>query len=115
MVPSITAGQVRALAVTGNARSALLPDVPTAMEAGLKNYEATIWLGLMAPTGTPQPIIDRINAEIRNAQARPDVVAAYAKQGTVALDMSPAQFSDFVKADITKWAKVIQSANIKTN
>jgi len=115
MVPSITAGQVRALAVTGSARSALLPDVPTAMEAGLKDYEATIWLGLMAPTGTPQPIIDRINAEIRKAQARPDVVAAYAKQGTVALDMSPAQFSDFVKADITKWAKVIQSANIKTN
>lgn len=115
MAPSIAAGQVRALAVTGNSRSNLLPDVPTAKEAGLKDYDATIWLGLMAPAGTPQSIIDRISAEVRKAQARPEVIASYAKQGTVVLDMSPAQFGDFVRADIAKWAKVIHGANIKMN
>ncbi|MGN6097673.1 MAG: Bug family tripartite tricarboxylate transporter substrate binding protein [Bosea sp. (in: a-proteobacteria)] len=115
MAPSIAAGQVRALAVTGNSRSALLPDVPTAKEAGLKDYEATIWLGLMAPAGTPQSIIERISAEVRKVQARPEVITSYAKQGTVVLDMSPAQFGDFVRADIAKWAKVIHAANIKMN
>jgi tripartite-type tricarboxylate transporter receptor subunit TctC len=115
MAPTIAAGQVRALATTGAARSALLPDVPTATEAGLKDYEATIWLGLMAPTGTPQPIIDQLNAEIRKAQAKPEVTAAYAKQGTVAMDMSPAAFGEFIKADIAKWAKVIEAAQIKIN
>lgn len=115
MATSIAAGQVRALATTGSTRSALLPDVPTVAEAGLKDYEATIWLGFMAPAGTPQPIVDLLNAEIRKAQARPEVREAYAKQGTVAMDMSPAQFGDFIKADIAKWAKVIETGNIKVN
>ncbi|MBX9876600.1 MAG: tripartite tricarboxylate transporter substrate binding protein [Beijerinckiaceae bacterium] len=115
MAPSIAAGQVRALATTGATRSALLPDVPTAAEAGLKDYEATIWLGFMAPAGTPQPIVDLLNAEIRKAQARPDVKAAWAKQGTAGMDMTPAQFGDFIKADIAKWAKIIETANIKVN
>lgn len=115
MAPSIAAGQVRALATTGAARSALLPDVPTAAEAGLKDYQATIWLGFMAPAGTPQPVIDLLNTEIRKAQARPEVKAAYAKQGTLGMDMSPAQFGEFIKADIAKWAKIIETANIKVN
>ncbi len=113
--PSIAAGQVRALAVTGAARSALLPDVPTAAEAGLKGYEATIWLGLMAPAGTPQAIVDQLNAAVRAAQNRPEVKEAYARQGTVAMDMSPAQFGEFIKADIVKWARVIETAQIKVN
>lgn len=115
MAPSIAAGQVRALATTGARRSALLPDVPTATEAGLKGYEATIWLGFMAPAGTPQPVVDLLNAEIRKAQARPEVKAAWAKQGTAGMDMSPAQFGEFIKTDIAKWAKVIEAANIKVN
>ncbi len=115
MAPSIAAGQVRALATTGARRSALLPDVPTATEAGLKGYEATIWLGFMAPAGTPQSVVDLLNAEMRKAQARPEVKAAWAKQGTAGMDMSPAQFGEFIKADIAKWAKVIEAANIKVN
>lgn len=115
MAPTIAAGQVRALATTGASRSALLPDVPTAAEAGLKDYEATIWLGFMAPAGTPQPVIDLLNAEIRKAQARPEVKAEWAKQGTAAMEMTPAQFGEFIKADIAKWAKVIETANIKVN
>ena len=113
MAPSIAAGQVRALAVTGKTRSSLLPDVPTAEEAGLKGYDATIWLGLMAPTGTPKALIDRLNAEVRKAQAKADVKASYAQQGTVPLDMSPAEFEAYIKGDIEKWAKVIETANIK--
>ena len=115
MAPSIAAGQVRALAVTGKTRSSLLPDVPTAEEAGLKGYDATIWLGLMAPTGTPKTVIDRLNSEVRNAQAKPDVKASYAQQGTVPLDMSPTEFEAYIKGDIEKWAKVIEAANIKIN
>lgn len=115
MAPSIAAGQVRALAVTGKTRSSLLPDVPTAEEAGLKGYDATIWLGLMAPTGTPKALIDRLNAEVRKAQAKADVKTSYAQQGTVPLDMSPAEFEAYIKGDIEKWAKVIETANIKMN
>lgn len=115
MAPSIAAGQVRALAVTGKTRSSLLPDVPTAEEAGLKGYDATIWLGLMAPTGTPKALIDRLNAEVRKAQAKADVKASYAQQGTVPLDMSAAEFEAYIKGDIEKWAKVIEAANIKMN
>lgn len=115
MAPSIAAGQVRALAVTGKTRSSLLPDVPTAEEAGLKGYEATIWLGLMTPTNTPKALIDRLNSEVRKAQAKADVKASYAQQGTVPLDMSPTEFEAYIKGDIEKWAKVIEAANIKMN
>jgi tripartite-type tricarboxylate transporter receptor subunit TctC len=106
---------VRALATTGASRSALLPDVPTVAETGLKDFEATIWLGFMAPAGTPQAVIDRLNAEMRKVQARPEVKAEWARQGTVGIDMSPAQFGEFIKADIAKWARIIDTANIKVN
>ncbi|MFA6968046.1 Bug family tripartite tricarboxylate transporter substrate binding protein [Bosea sp. (in: a-proteobacteria)] len=115
MAPSIAAGQVRALATTGASRSALLPDVPTVAEAGLKDYEATIWLGFMAPAGTPQPVIDLLNGEMRKMQARPEVKAESAKQGVVGMDMSPAQFGEFIKTDVAKWARIIETANIKVN
>lgn len=115
MAPSIAAGQVRALATTGASRSALLPDVPTVAETGLKDYEATIWLGFMAPAGTPQPVIDLLNAEMRKMQARPEVKAESAKQGVMGMDMSPAQFGEFIKADVAKWARIIETANIKVN
>lgn len=115
MVPTVVGGQMRALAVTGKARSALLPDVPTAEEAGLKGYEATIWLGLMAPAATPRPIINLLNSEVRKVQAQPEMKELYAKQGTVALEMSPDEFGEYIKADIAKWAKVIETARIKVD
>ena len=74
MAPNVTAGQVRALATTGTKRSDVLPDVPTVTEAGVPGYEATIWLGLMAPAGTPKPIIDKLNAAVNEVVKRPDVV-----------------------------------------
>ncbi len=72
MAPNVGAGQVRALATTGKTRSNVLPDIPTAEEAGVPGYEATIWLGLMVPTGTPQPIIDKLNAALNELVKRPD-------------------------------------------
>lgn len=115
MAEAAKAGQVRALASTGLRRSSVTPDVPTVAESGVPGYEATIWLGLMAPAGTPQAIVDQLNAAVRAAQNRPEVKEAYAKQGTVAMDMSPAQFGEFIKADIVKWARVIETAQIKVN
>jgi tripartite-type tricarboxylate transporter receptor subunit TctC len=113
MAPTVQAGQVRALATTGDKRSAILPDLPTAKEAGLPSFEATIWLGLMAPTGTPQPIIDQINAEVRKFQDKPEIRDAWSKQGALAISLDPKQFGDYLKADIVKWKQVIDTAGIK--
>jgi tripartite-type tricarboxylate transporter receptor subunit TctC len=113
MKGNIDAGQVRALATTGDKRSAVLPDVPTADEAGVPGYQATIWLGIMAPAGTPKDIVERLNAEIGKIIARPAIRDAWNKQGAVPLTMTPAQFETYLKGDIDKWAKVIQQAGIK--
>lgn len=114
MKGNIEAGQVRALGTTGDKRSAVLPDVPTVSEAGVPGYEATIWLGIMAPKGTPQEIVDRLNGEIAKIIAKPAIREAWAKQGAVPMTMTPAQFDAFLKGDIDKWAKVIKQADIKT-
>ena len=113
MAPTVKDGQVRALGVTGKKRSHILPDVPTVDEAGVPGYEATIWLGIMAPKGTPQPIVDKLNAEINKVLNRADVKEAWAKQGVEPLVMSPAEFDKYLQADIEKWAKVVKEANIK--
>jgi tripartite-type tricarboxylate transporter receptor subunit TctC len=113
MKGNIDAGQVRALGTTGDKRSAVLPDVPTVSEAGVPGYETTIWLGIMVPKGTPQDIVDRLNAEITKIMAKPAIREAWAKQGAVPMTMSPAEFDAFLRRDIDKWAKVIQQAGIK--
>ena len=96
--PTVVGGQLRALGTTGKTRSRLLPDVPTIAEAGVPGYEATIWLGLMAPAGTPQPIVAKLNAEVNKVLTRPDVVEAWGKQGAVPIVMSPAEFDTFCAA-----------------
>jgi tripartite-type tricarboxylate transporter receptor subunit TctC len=111
--PTVESGQVRALGTTGRTRSALFPDLPTIAEAGVPGYEAIIWLGIMAPSGTPKPVVDKLNAEIGKMLDKSDVKAAWAKQGAVPMPMSPADFDTYVRADIGKWAKVIQDAGIK--
>ena len=111
--PTVQAGQVRALGTTGLKRSTVLPDVPTIAEAGLPGYEATIWLGIMAPTGTPAAIVDKLNGEINKVLKRPETREAWAKQGAEPLVMSPSEFDKYLRVDIDKWAKVIQTAGIK--
>ena len=113
MAPNVKAGQVRALATTGEKRSTVLPDVPTVAEAGVPGYETTIWLGIMAPKGTPQAIVDKLNAEIRKAINQPAVKEIWANQGAVPMVMSPAEFGAFLEKDIAKWANVVKTANIQ--
>jgi tripartite-type tricarboxylate transporter receptor subunit TctC len=113
MTENAKAGQVRAIATTGTKRSPLTPDVPTVTEAGVPGYEATIWLGVMAPKGTPQPVVDKLNAEINKVINLPDVKAAWTKQGANPLVMTPSEFDVYLGKDIEKWANVVKTANIK--
>ena len=106
MAPNVIAGQVRALATTGKKRSEVLPDVPTVTEAGVPGYEATIWLGLMAPAGTPKPIIDKLNAAVNEVVKRPDVIKLWAAQGALPMSMTPEEFDKYLRGDIVKWANV---------
>jgi tripartite-type tricarboxylate transporter receptor subunit TctC len=109
MAPMAKEGKVRALATTGLKRTG---DLPTVAEA-VPNYEATIWLGLMAPKGTPQAIVDKLNAEVRKIVALPDVKANWAKQGAEPMSMTPAEFSAFLNKDITKWGAIVKASGIK--
>jgi len=108
MAPNVNQGQVRALAITGSARSSVLPGVPTVAEAGLPGYEATIWLGLMAPTGTPKPVVDKLNAAVNAAIQRPEIVKLWAEQGASPMSMTPEEFDKYLRSDIVKWAEVVK-------
>jgi tripartite-type tricarboxylate transporter receptor subunit TctC len=113
MAPIARAAQVRALGTTGTKRSSVLPDVPTIAEAGVPGYEATIWLGLMAPAGTPQPIVDKLNAEVVKIINRADLQKMWADQGAVSMIMSPAEFDKYLRANIAKWAHVVEVSGAK--
>ena len=113
MTEQIKAGKVKALATSGRARSDVMPDVPTLTEAGVPGYEATIWLGIMAPRGTPQPVVDRLNEAISKIVGTPEIKQQWSRQGAVPMVMNPAAFARYLNEDIGKWAGVIKSANIK--
>jgi tripartite-type tricarboxylate transporter receptor subunit TctC len=101
-------GQVRALATTGTKRSPLMPNVPTVAEAGVPGYEATIWLGVMAPKGTPAEVVKLLNAEINKVIETPAVREAWAKQGAVPMHMTVEEFDAYLHKDIAKWAEVVK-------
>lgn len=113
MAPMVKGDRVRALGTTGLKRSTVLPNVPTISEAGVKGYEATIWLGIMAPTGTPRAIVDRLNTEIVKIVTRPDVKKAWNEQGAEPMSMTPAEFEKYLEADIAKWAKIVKISGAK--
>jgi tripartite-type tricarboxylate transporter receptor subunit TctC len=115
MAPLVASGQVRALGTTGLKRSPLTPDVPTVAEAGVPNYEATIWLGVMAPAKTPKEIVEKLNTEINKVIALPEVKEAWAKQGAIPMTMTPAEFDKYLRADIEKWAHVVKVSGAKVN
>jgi tripartite-type tricarboxylate transporter receptor subunit TctC len=111
----VKSGKVKALATTGLQRSSVLPDVPTVNESGVPNYEATIWLGLMAPKGTPPDVVEKLNQAVGKIAGQADVKQAWGKQGATPMVMTPAQFDKYIHDDIAKWARVIKSANIKVD
>jgi tripartite-type tricarboxylate transporter receptor subunit TctC len=111
----VKAGKVRALATSGKVRSAVMPDVPTLSEAGVPGYEAVIWLGLIAPKNTPPAIVDRLNAEITRIVSRPDTQAEWAKQGAVAMTMSPDAFGKFLCGDIVKWERIVRISGARAD
>jgi tripartite-type tricarboxylate transporter receptor subunit TctC len=113
IVAQVRAGKLRALATTGKTRSAVTPDVPTVAEAGVPGYEATIWLGLMAPAGTPRPVIEKLNTEIVKVLNSPDIRKNWSEQGAVPIPMSPEQFDKFLREDIAKWAAVVKATGMK--
>lgn len=115
MAEQIKAGKVKAIATTGKVRSDVLPDVPTMNEAGLPGYEAIIWLGLMAPKGTPKAIVDKLNDAVSKIAAQPEVKQIWLKQGAVPMLMKPEIFEKYARDDIAKWARVIKTANIKVD
>ncbi len=108
----IKGGNVRALAVTGKERSPLLPDVPTVAEAGVPGYQYYTWFGLWAPKNTPQPIVDKLHANVEKALANPTVKERIAADAGVPLDMPLADIPPFLKAEIAKWADVVKRAGI---
>ena len=106
---------MRALASTGKKRSPVTPDVPTVDEAGVPGYEATIWLGLMAPAGTPRPVLEKLNGAVNKVLESPEVKETWAKQGAVPMGMSIDEFDKFLRADIVKWSKVVKLSGAKVD
>jgi tripartite-type tricarboxylate transporter receptor subunit TctC len=109
------AGKVRALGTTGAKRSPVSPDVPTVAEAGVPGYETTIWLGLMAPAGTPRPVLEKLNAEVNKILASAEVRETWGKQGAQPMGMSIDAFDKFLRADVAKWAKVVKASGAKAD
>jgi len=112
MAPMIKAGMVRALGTSGKTRSPILPDVPTLAAAGVPGFQATLWVGFMAPKNTPQPIIDLLNREITKILKRSDIKEAWEQQGATPITMTQAEFTAFMEAEVAKWAKVIKANHI---
>lgn len=115
MAPNVRAGKLKAMGTTGKARSSVLPDVPTLSEAGVPGYEAGIWLGLMAPAGTPRPILERLNAEVNKVINAPEVKEAWNKQGAKPMGMSIGEFDKFMRAEIVKWSSVVKATGMKVD
>ncbi|RYX95393.1 MAG: tripartite tricarboxylate transporter substrate binding protein [Comamonadaceae bacterium] len=112
-VPSVKAGKLRALAITGATRSPLLPDVPTVAEAGLPGYATSSWNGLVAPAGTPAAVIAKLNAEANRALAQADVQKALTADGSEPRGGTAAEFGQFIGAETRRWGNLIKSAGIK--
>ena len=112
VIPNIKAGKLRGLAVTGPLRLAAVPDIPTAVEAGLPGYEAVGWMGLYAPKGTPAALRSRLAADTAKAAATPDFIARMESLGFQARTNTPAEFDTYLKAETAKWAKVVKDAGV---
>ena len=114
-MPAIQADKVTPLAVTSSKRLALLPNVPTMAEAGVTGFESYNWQGIIAPAGTPQPVIDKLNATFKRILEKPEVRKAFDETGGQIAGGTPQDFARFIQSENEKWAKVIRDANISVN
>ena len=112
-VPHVRSGKLKALATGGAKRSAILPDIPTIAEAGVPGYEMNNWWGIVAPAGTPQPIVDKLVKEIDAVLASPETQKQFAADGAEVVRKSPAEFAAFFAAELAKWERVVKDAKIK--
>ena len=110
---NVSAGLLRALAVTGSSRTSLLPDVPTMPEAGLPGFEASLYYGLVAPAGTPRPVIDKLNRELRAALASEEVQKHLALDGTVVTPGTPEDYAAFIDKDERKWSGLVKASGVE--
>lgn len=115
MAANARAGKVKALASSGKTRSPVTPELPTVAEAGVPGYESGIWLGLMAPAGTPRPVLERLNAEVNKVINHPEVKEAWAKQGAFPMGMRVDQFDRFLRDEIVKWAKAVKASGARAD
>jgi len=113
MTEHIKSGKVKAIATTGKSRASALPEVPTMAEAGVPGYEATIWLGLMAPKGTPAAVVTKLNAELSKITSNPEVRRAWGAQGTTPMTMGVDEFTRYMNDDISKWARIVKISGAK--
>ena len=113
VITQIRAGKLKPVAVTGQQRSTLLPDVPTVAESGVPGYEVNVWFGIQAPAGTPKEIVQRLNQEIAKSLADPDVVKRFREQGVEVVGSSSTRFATLVEAEIEKWGAVVRDANVR--
>jgi tripartite-type tricarboxylate transporter receptor subunit TctC len=113
MVPYVATGRLKAFAVAQRKRAAIMPDVPTLTEAGMAGYDAGIWIGLLAPAGTPDAIVDKLSGAADDALKVEQVEAILKKQGTDPLGSTPKEFAQFIHADIKKWTAVLAAAGGK--
>jgi len=111
--PNVAAGLLRALAVTGKIRNSLMPNVPTLAESGLPGFEASLYYGLVAPAGTPRPVIDKLNTELRAALASDEVRKQLAQDGTEITPGTPEDYGDFIDKDEKKWAELVKASGVE--
>jgi tripartite-type tricarboxylate transporter receptor subunit TctC len=115
MAPTIEGGRVKALGTSGRVRSPVLPNVPTIAEAGIAGYDATIWIGVMAPAGTPRPIVELLNREINKILMRPDIQESWRRQGANTMVMKPEEFGAYIESEIVRWGKLIKANGVQIN
>jgi tripartite-type tricarboxylate transporter receptor subunit TctC len=109
LAPQVEAGKLKAFAVAQSKRASIMPDVPTLAEAGMSGYDAGIWIGLLAPAGTPPAIVEKLSTAANEALGAKDVRAALERQGTDPLGGTPKEFADFIRADLEKWTAILAS------
>jgi tripartite-type tricarboxylate transporter receptor subunit TctC len=111
-LPFVRSGRLRAVAVSPSKRSAVLPDIPTIAESGVRGYDATLWTGILAPAATPQALVAHLHDELAKVLMLADVRDALAKQGAEVAISTPKEFADYIRVELAKWSKVVKAAGV---